>query len=202
MAKKLPRNEQPYEPVKVALVESVIRPVAPPGVLEHPPVKPASVPHRETPAAPIARPVEARQAAEAEKPHRVDVHERVEGAEHERELSSTPKLQLTARQTIALDADRLVREKRCLLTRVEEIELEALVQRIAQELKTSVKFSHVLRAAMQVIRHAEDEIILAARAMGPVARPANSDATKLAEFELRLAALLSSALRRAPPLRG
>lgn len=199
MAKKLPQNEQPYEPVKAALVDSVLRPLAPKRNDEPAAPKLAVVP---SPAAREQASVASAAPEPARQPERREPAERSETTGAEALERERPKQQFTGRQTRALDAERLTREKRCLLTRVEETELEALVQRVAHELHTSVKTSHVLRAAIQVIRHAEEEIISAARQMGPLSRPANSDATKLAEFELHVATLLSTALRRAPPLRG
>lgn len=202
MAKKLPQNEQPYEPVKAALVQSVISgaraPVSTPAVeTERPqPPSPPTVPQR----------VENTDRVEASRPAPRAADFDDGGTAFEREpLGASPRSRSTPTPTArsaSHDAERLTREKRCLLTRVEETELEALVQRIANELQTSVKFSHVLRAAMAVIRHAEAEIIDAAKQMGPVSRPANSDATRLAEFEQRLSTLLSTAFRKAPPFRG
>lgn len=202
MAKKLPQNEQPYEPVKAALVQSVI---AGPRAVVSPPGVANERPQQLTPPA-LAPRIENTDVAEAARPM-PRAHESSAGGEaFERDPAVAPPQPRSApvapaRHSVR-EPERLTREKRCLLTRVEEAELEALVQRIANELQTSVKFSHVLRAAMAVIRHAEAEIIDAAKQMGPVSRPANSDATRLAEFEDRLSALLSSAFRKAPPYRG
>lgn len=188
MAKKLPQTEQPYEPVKAALVQSVLlRPRA----LESEQTASAAEEPQPPRVAPLAANGDAREPPAA----------RAQARETLLEQPSQPRAVEAPKRAHVAPSERLDREKRCLLTRVEESELERLVSRIAQELNTPVKFSHVLRAAMQVIRHAEEEILDEARKMGPVARPSNSDATRLAEFELRLARLLATALRKAPPLR-
>lgn len=204
MAKKLPQNEQPYQPVKAALVQSVVagaHAVAPnPSVDAEERPLPASR-SAESPAGNAARAESTRSASSRPTLESLDgglTHEREPVANATRPRTTSAPLPPPVVQA----PEGLTREKRCLLTRVEEIELEALVQRIANELRTSVKFSHVLRAAMAVIRHAEAEIIDAAKQMGPISRPANSDATRLAEFELRLAVLLANAFRKAPPFRG
>jgi hypothetical protein len=93
------------------------------------------------------------------------------------------------------------REKRVLLTSDEEREIERLVDRIGEDLGTSLKLSHVLRACMTVLCQAEGELHNAAMIVGPLIRPANGDAIALAQFEYDLAKLLSKALRDARPIR-
>ena len=93
------------------------------------------------------------------------------------------------------------RAKRVLLTPEEERHIERLVDRMAEHAGTSLKFSHVLRACMAVLCHAEVEIIRQAANASPRARPANGDFVALAQFEQGIARLLSLALREAPPLR-
>jgi hypothetical protein len=96
----------------------------------------------------------------------------------------------------------LSREKRVLVSMEEERQVERLVDRIGENLGTSLKLSHLLRASMSLLCHAEGEIVNAALALGPFVRPANGDAIALAQFEFDLAKLLSKALRDAPPLRA
>lgn len=98
-------------------------------------------------------------------------------------------------------AKKLVREKRVLLTLSEERELERLVNRMAEELETPVKLSHLLRAHLILFRHAENEVTKRAQQTGPLRRPPNGDPAGLAQFEHRLAQVLSAAFREAPPLR-
>jgi hypothetical protein len=93
------------------------------------------------------------------------------------------------------------RAKRVLITPEEERHIERLVDRLAEQVGASLKLSHVLRACMAVLCHAEAEIMRQANAMSPLVRPANGDAVALAQFEQGVAKLLSLALREAPPLR-
>ncbi len=95
----------------------------------------------------------------------------------------------------------LNREKRVLLTPEEERQVERLVDRIAEHLGTSLKLSHVLRACMALLCHAETEILRHTSELHPLPRPANGDAVALAQFEQALARLLSKSLRDAPAIR-
>ena len=97
--------------------------------------------------------------------------------------------------------EKLTREKRVLLTFSEEREVERLVARIAEELGTPVKLSHMLRAYMTLLLHAENEIVKRAHQVGPLHRPSNGDPLALGRFEQRLAQILSAAFRDAPPIR-
>ena len=97
--------------------------------------------------------------------------------------------------------EKLSREKRVLLSPSEEREVEQVVARIAGELGTPVKLSHMLRAYMTLLIHAENEILQRARQSPPLRRPPNGDPVALASFEQGLAHILSSALREAPTLR-
>jgi hypothetical protein len=94
----------------------------------------------------------------------------------------------------------LARPKRVLLTPEEERHIERLVDRVAEHVGASLKLSHVLRACMALLCHAEAELIRHANAH-PLVRPANGDAVALAQFEHEIARLLSLALRDAPPIR-
>jgi hypothetical protein len=94
------------------------------------------------------------------------------------------------------------REKRVLLTPEEERQIERLVDHIGEQLGTSLKLSHLLRASMMVLRHAEKEILRDAEEFRPLPRPANGDGVALAQFEQTLARLLSKALRDAPVMRS
>jgi hypothetical protein len=95
----------------------------------------------------------------------------------------------------------LSREKRVLLFPDEERQVERLVDRIGEELGTSLKLSHLLRACMTVLCHVEQEILHHAVEFRPLPRPANGDAVALAQFEQTLATVLSKAFRDAPVLR-
>jgi hypothetical protein len=92
------------------------------------------------------------------------------------------------------------RTKRVLLTPEEERDIERLVDRVAERIGASLKLSHVLRACMSLLCHAEAEITRHATAH-PTARPANGDTIALAQFEQAIARVLSLALRDAPVMR-
>ena len=96
--------------------------------------------------------------------------------------------------------DKRSREKRVLLTRGEERDIERLVSRVAGEVATPVKLSHMLRASIFLMLHAEEELIERARKV-TLTRPGNGDAPQLAEFERGLTEVLSNALREARPYR-
>ncbi len=86
-----------------------------------------------------------------------------------------------------------------LLNAEEEREIERLVDRIGEDLGTSLKLTHLLRACMSLLCHAEGVLHTTATSLGTLIRPANGDAIALAQVEL--AKLLSRALRDALPLR-
>jgi hypothetical protein len=58
-----------------------------------------------------------------------------------------------------------------------------------------------LRACVTLLRHAEEQIVDQARHTGSLTRPSNGDPAALAEFEFRLAQILSAAFRDAARLR-
>ncbi len=167
MAKRVPSDEPPYNPVAESLVRTV---------LSGGPTK-----EQETETAAVGPP---QPSDAAEKPPLAKVAE---------------ELRPAAAQV--LNRERLSREKRVLLTQSEELELERIVNRVAAELSTPVKLSHILRACITILRHAQDRIVERARQASPLTRPPNGDPGALADFEHRLAQILSAALRDAPPLR-
>jgi hypothetical protein len=83
----------------------------------------------------------------------------------------------------------------------EEHEVERLVSRIAAELRTPVKLSHILRACITMVLHAEGELVDQAKRFPGLTRPGNGNAPELAEFEHKLSQLVAQAFREAPPLR-
>jgi hypothetical protein len=97
--------------------------------------------------------------------------------------------------------EKLSREKRVLLSPSEEREIERFVSRVAEGLGTPVKLSHMLRAYMTLLLHAENEIIKRAHQAPPMRRPPNGDPIALANFEQGVAQILSAAFREASPLR-
>ena len=97
--------------------------------------------------------------------------------------------------------EKLSREKRVLLSPSEERDIERLVARVAEAVGTPVKLSHLLRAYMVLLLHAENEIIKRAQQAPSMRRPPNGDPIALASFEQGVAQILSAALREAAPLR-
>lgn len=179
MAKRVPQDEKPFRPVDEALVRSVMSGSAySPGeggntAVEMPP--PASEP-KPRPVPSIARHPEPTPA-----PARTET---------ERSVARAVDPELEKRN----------REKRVLLTRAEERDIERLVSRVAGELGTPVKLSHLLRASITILLHSEEELIERTKRASLI-RPGNGNAPELAEFEHGIAQVLSSAFREARPLR-
>lgn len=117
------------------------------------------------------------------------------------ELGSIPST--LGRQILAQNEpqEKLSREKRVLLSPSEERGIERLVSRVAEAVGTPVKLSHLLRAYMTLLLHAENEVIKRAQQALPMRRPPNGDPIALASFEQGIAQILSAALREAAPLR-
>jgi len=97
--------------------------------------------------------------------------------------------------------DRLEREKRVLLSRSEEVAVGELVQRLSACGTSGLKLSHLLRASVLLLRHAEQELVDRVKRATDLVRPPNDNALALAEFERRVAQELAAAIRASPPLR-
>jgi hypothetical protein len=176
MAKRAPTTETPYSPLDADLARSVMEGV-PPG--------------EEAQAADPTATAKASEKPKKPKSPRSETDKLVElPIARNPAAVATPKIQ-----------KRLIREKSVLLSGDEERQIERLVDRIGEALGTSLKLSHLLRACMILLCHAEEELHTTAATMGPLIRPANGDAVALAQFEFNLAKLLSKALRDAPPVR-
>lgn len=173
MGKRVPADERPFNPVEAALVRSVLAP--------EPPVDPVLVTTQVT-----------------SKDFQEDVQEEPTVSIDGQQTQFPSRQQNTQH---ALQIEKLSREKRVLLTQVEEREVERIVARLATELSTPVKLSHLLRACVTLIRHAENQIADHARQAGFLTRPANGNPAALAEFEHRLAQILSAAFRDTARLR-
>lgn len=92
-------------------------------------------------------------------------------------------------------------EKRVLFTRSENQALDRLVLSLACRLNTQVKTSHLIRAVVSLLLHAEDEIDRRAGEVGSLTRPPNGDPRALQRFERELASIVFTALRDAGPVR-
>lgn len=112
-----------------------------------------------------------------------------------------PISQQPPRRSPNAGVEKLEVEKRLLLTKSEELELERMVMNMAAAIGTKVKLSHVLRAALNCMRHAEDDVLHAmGQSAGALVRPPNGDLVALAEFEHQLARIMNTAFRKAPPM--
>jgi hypothetical protein len=183
MAKRVPEGEKPYNPVEASLVRAVILGGEAEGKKEEDAVGERNEEVRIEEAPRIPQPLQ--PTAERPPPKVVNLP-RARAPVH-------VPAQFLARGSQA-------REKRVLLTHPEERELELLVNRVALELNTPAKLSHLLRACITLLRYSQNEIIEWARQAPPLSRPPNGSPQELAEFEYRLAQLLQGALKAAPPL--
>jgi hypothetical protein len=178
MAKRVPVDEKPYNPVEEAVVRAVL--------------------------------LGERAGNDAAEQERVEVAQqtaippqeitREETASRAKVVAMLKSEKIPQSLPHAFAKGKQAREKRVLLTYPEERRIELLVYRLAIELSTPVKLSHVLRACVTLLQHAENEIAERARRAAPLTRPPNGSAEALADFEHRLAQLLLEALRKAPPL--
>jgi hypothetical protein len=100
---------------------------------------------------------------------------------------------------VALPLKSRCREKRVLVDADEDAQIELQVQRLAAELGTPLKLSHVLRALLYLLRRAEPHVLARAHQVGPLTRPPNGDLAALGRFEEQLAILLAGAFRELPP---
>jgi len=96
--------------------------------------------------------------------------------------------------------ERLSREKRVLLSPSEETAVNEFVQRLSSSGAGSLRFSHLLRACIRLLRHCESELIERVRAAPHLVRPANDNSVALARFECCLAEEVAAAICSAPPL--
>ena len=102
----------------------------------------------------------------------------------------------------AISVERLTKYNKFLTTPTEKLELERLAARISGALGVSVRSSHLIRACLIHLLHAESAIIRLAEKQQPVKRPSNAESVALAEFDQMIAELLSHAFRHAVPLAG
>jgi len=96
--------------------------------------------------------------------------------------------------------EKMEREKRMLLTPSEEKEIDQLVTRLASELGTSVKLSHMLRACTTLLLNCQNDLLRHAQNAPRLVRPANGNLSRIAEFDRALARIVTAAISDAPPL--
>jgi hypothetical protein len=183
MPKRIAPDERPYSPVQEALARDVLtrhrdRPDAAPGlaVVEGP------ADREETTPVPVPR-AEATEVAKAP-PAPVS-------------FPSAPAAEPDEPQPAPRTAKKrdLTREKRMLLTREEERELDRLIEEISDELGVRVKVSNVMRASVTLLFNVREELAKQCRRAQFSKRPRNSEPTEIANFEENLARLFDSAVR-------
>jgi hypothetical protein len=92
--------------------------------------------------------------------------------------------------------DQLIR---VLMSKSEKGTLERLVDRLAKQADTPLKISHLLRACVILLRHSEEALLEEARHGTRLVRPSNGNPLGIADFEHRVAQMVLTALRSAPP---
>ena len=97
--------------------------------------------------------------------------------------------------------EKFDQEKRILFTRPESQAIDRLVVSLATRLNAQVKVSHVIRALVGLMLHAEAAIDKRAGETGLLVRPANGDAQGLQKFERDIGKIFAAALRDAGPIR-
>jgi hypothetical protein len=107
----------------------------------------------------------------------------------------------TEKRSISKTTERLDKPLKFRLPRSERSDVMRIVNRLGEQVETSVEWSHVGRALVVLLRHAESEIVKHARRNGPLIRPSNDQAIALAEYEQRIAQILLRAFREVAPLR-
>lgn len=193
MAKRVPKDEKPFKPVEEALVRAVMQGQPVGGQATPVTTRPANnVEDGDAPSSPriVEMPRKQSDAQAAA----------LAAATQPRFATSEPSPFRRVEPEVGGFATRN-REKRVLLTVSEEHEVERLVSRIAAELRTPVKLSHILRACITMVLHAEGELVDQAKRFPGLTRPGNGNAPELAEFEHKLSQLVAQAFREAPPLR-
>jgi hypothetical protein len=93
------------------------------------------------------------------------------------------------------EVKRLSKVARFLLTDEENATLDQLSVDMARRLGTSLTVSHVLRATTTLLVNSRDELLKQSEKMGPLKRPSNNDPAALASFEHNLTRLIDRAVR-------
>ena len=183
MAKRVPVDEKPYRPVDEALVQSVLNPLLARDGLANggePRPEPETIGGGRDHDGSIAAP---------ESPSALT-----------RPTAIEPSPEPVAVAPLVPAGEKLSREKRVLLSRSEEREVERLIADMADKLCTPLKLSHVLRATVLLLRQAREEILSESQRVGPFKRPHNGEAEALVAFEHDLAQIIDRSLRNTAPL--
>lgn len=187
MAKRAADDEQPYRPLLDANLVS------------------AALSHVVTPGAPPRDADSARPASSATKPAestKVELAKRIELIQVEPGGSVAPATPPRGEGRSAQElVEKFDHEKRILFTRGETQAIDRLVTTLAARLNAQVKVSHVIRALVSLLLHAEAEVDRRAGEAGTLVRPPNGDALALQRFELEIARILAAGMRDAGPIR-
>lgn len=192
MPKRIAPDERPYSPVQEALARDVLtkhrpRPLADAkpdlAVVEGHDVDVDADPNPDADASPIETPAQAQVKPAKAPPAPVAFPAPAE-----------PGMESDAPPRTAKKRD-LTREKRMLLTRDEERELDRLIEEISDELGVRVKVSNVMRASVTLLFNVREELAKQCRRAKFSKRPRNSEPTEIANFEENLARLFDSAVR-------
>jgi hypothetical protein len=185
MAKRAAPDEQPYRPLlDAALVSATLSNVVTPSpkVAELP--RPANAPMKVT------------ESLRIEPARRIEQIQTDQGTQ-----PTAPGLPRDENRPSPGLVEKFDQEKRILFTRGETQAIDRLVTSLAARLNAQVKVSHVIRALVALLLHADAEIDKRAGEAGPLVRPPNGDAMALQRFELEIAKILAAAMRDAGPVR-
>lgn len=103
-------------------------------------------------------------------------------------------------EKISRSMERAIYQMRFKCTLTERDDVNELVRRHAREAGTALSFSHIMRAWVNILRHAEPDILRALKKAG-LRRPPNEDPIGLADYERDLAVVYLEALRRTQRMR-
>jgi hypothetical protein len=181
MAKRAAPDEQPYRPLlDTSLVAAAVAKAGPSPVA--------------APAAPVA-PADARTPSHTHSGQRFEVLR--PGPQEPSGKGETDRPADALRPLV----QKFDQEKRILFTRAETQAIDRLVTSLASRLNAQVKVSHVMRALVTLLLHAEGPLDRRAGEAGPIVRPPNGDPQALQRFEQEIARIIGAALRDAGPLR-
>lgn len=118
--------------------------------------------------------------------------------------NSVPQLQKTTTREggeLARAVQRQTVQKRFRVTEAEEQQCEEYVLRMRAAASSKVDFSVISRALWTLVQHAESEVVDLLKKADMPKRPGKHDIIAQAEYEEQWVRVLSSALRRATPVK-
>lgn len=188
MAKRAAPDEQPYRPLlDAALVSAALSQAVTP-----------SVPPKEVD---LARVASGRLGKATDVP-KVEPLRRI--GQIQAEPATQPVAAAPSREegrVPQVHVEKFDQEKRILFTRGETQAIDRLVTSLAARLNAQVKVSHVIRALVALLLHADSHVDRRAGEAGTLVRPPNGDALALQRFELEIAKILADGIRDAGPVR-